>query len=58
MKKYFKPDIIEENIELDDIIAKSNVGNNVKDIYDDNEDQTPFPWWFIWKKLNLFCYLI
>lgn len=44
MKKYCKPDIIEENLELEDIIAKSNVGNNVKDIYDNNEDQTPFPW--------------
>ncbi len=45
MKEYIKPQIIDEDIELEDIIAGSNLGDNIEDNYnEENGDKSPFLW--------------
>ena len=46
MKEYIKPEIIDEEIELEDIIAESKLGDSISESFDEeNSDKTPFPWW-------------
>ena len=45
MKEYIKPEIIDEEIELEDIIAESKLGDSISESFDEeNSDKTPFPW--------------
>ena len=44
MKEYIKPEINDEDIELEDIVANS-LGENVEEEYNEESgDQSIFPW--------------
>lgn len=45
MKEYIKPEIKDEEIELEDIIAESNLGDSVEENYDEGKgDKSPYLW--------------
>lgn len=45
MKKYIKPEISDEEIEIEDIMEGSGLSDNIEDEYDEaSGDRTLFPW--------------